>query len=707
MPMPSPTRRGLLVTAGGVLAAAVAPLTWWGLDRRDEPRRNRRAQDIATKTPAPAKVPASVMHVIAHADDDLYFMNPDVLATLGPDARSVTVVLTAGESDGRNFGRDDPRRTKGAPDRAGFTGARQNGARGAYALMALGDRTARWKRERLDTRGAVAELNTLIDAPGVQLVFLSMHEAGMITAFSRNSLRALWENTLPRLGTLPAKGGLVTTASSFTRDSLLETLTDLMGHFRPTLLRTLDPDPETSPQGPDHVPTPDDHQDHTAAALFALEALRRYQEGGAPGRPPTVVESYRAYCNAHWPHNLGSEGFGRKKKVLETYGWVDAWDCGDPIGCGDRKVGSNVAVYNWAESTYPRYPGTANWTQAGPNGALYSFAVLDGQAVVWATGADGSWQKAATLGGGLLAPRLEVLKRGDGRLQLFSLRMNLAADPAAQRREIVTCVQNAGGSFGSWTSLGAPDEADPVAVRETGSPTVIADGAGRLHLFARNKVRSLSERVQNTDGTWQPWRSLGGTEIQDGVSAVALKDGRIEVYASTRTGIARWSQSRGGDPLTLDSSMPYPAPGGPLTAYAEADGRVALLTRQVDSGRILLYRQSAPGASWAKTDPIDLGGQGGTGAPAALRVQGVEGVLLAHRNDGLGVSVARLPSTPTGAPTWTDLGGKSVHLPAVTADAAGRVLITVLGPDGRMSSARQERAGAAAAFGAWTQAPIG
>lgn len=499
----------------------------------------------------------------------------------------------------------------------------------------------------------------------------------------------------------------MTTASSYTRESLLQTLTDLMDHFQPTLLRTLDPDPETSRQGPDNVLTPDDHQDHTTAALFALEALRRHEEAAGTSGPPTVVESYRAYCNAHWPHNLGAESFGRKKRVLETYGWVDGWDCGDAAGCGDRKVGSQVAVYNWAESTYPRYPGTSNWTQVGPNGTHYSFAVLDGRATVWTAGADGVWQKGTGLASGMIAPRLEVLRHKDGRLQLFALRMGLAADPQAQRREIVTSVQGAGGSFGSWTSLGAPDEGDPIAARETGLPTVVADGAGRLRLFARNRVRGLSERVQNADGSWQPWRALGGVEIQDGVSAVTLKDGRVEVYASTRTGIARWTQKRTGDPMTLDSSMPHPAPGGPPTAYVEPDGRVALLTRQADTARILLYRQTAPGASWGKADPLDLGGHGGTGAPAAVRMQGSDGFLLAHRNDKLGVSVARLPSTPTTAPEWTDLGGQSVHLPAVTVDAAGRALITTLGPDGRMSSTRQEQPRAGAGFGAWTQAPIG
>ena len=46
------------------------------------------------------------LHVIAHADDALYFMNPDLEQSIRSGARSVTVCLTGGESDGHNVGRN-------------------------------------------------------------------------------------------------------------------------------------------------------------------------------------------------------------------------------------------------------------------------------------------------------------------------------------------------------------------------------------------------------------------------------------------------------------------------------------------------------------------------------------------------------------------------------------------------------------------------
>jgi len=703
MSLRSPGRRGVLITAG---AAAVAPLMWWRItDGGDVDDRLATKETVDNSAVSAPSSPVSVMQVIAHADDDMYFMNPDVLATLGPDARSVTVVLTAGESDGRNYGRGDGRRRTSKPDRPGFAAARQNGARGAYAQMALGDRTAVWLREPLPTRSAVAQIDTLVRAPGVQLIFLGMHEAGVLTAFRGDSLRGLWEEAVPRVGTLPAKGGVVPTAHAYDRESLLGTLTDLMARFRPTLLRTLDPDPESSPRGPRRVRIPDDHQDHTAAGLFALEALRRFESERPGDGLSTVVQSYRAYCNTNWAHNLGAAGFARKKRVLGTYGWVDKWNCGDPSGCGDRKVGDRVDVYNWAESTYPRWPGTTDWVRVGADGKLYAFGVLDGRAVVWSsTGGNDAWSPGRSLGGGLLAPRLEVVRVPDGRLRLFGLRLGLAARPHEQRREIVTCAQDAGGSFGSWQSLGSPDGADPVAARETGVPTAVADGTGRVHLFARNRARGLSERVLGPDGSWLPWRALGGVDIQDGVSAIRLADGRVEVYGATRSTIARWTQSRLGDPTAQAEPLRAPAPGGPLTAHADPDGRVSVLVRGAGTARLLLHRQIAPGAPWTGRPPIDLGGHGGTGPPGVTAVPGVEGLFVTHRNDGNGVSIARLPVEPVGAPGWTDLGGACVHEPAITADAEGRIVLAAMGPDGAMSSMRRRPAQILDPFDDWVRA---
>lgn len=40
----------------------------------------------------------SVLHIIAHQDDDLYFMNPDLIRSLRDGDQVTTVVVTAGRA---------------------------------------------------------------------------------------------------------------------------------------------------------------------------------------------------------------------------------------------------------------------------------------------------------------------------------------------------------------------------------------------------------------------------------------------------------------------------------------------------------------------------------------------------------------------------------------------------------------------------------
>ena len=71
-------------------------------------------------TPAPM-----VMQVVAHEDDDILFMNPDLSASVSAGTGVVTVYVTAGESNGSLTG--DPRTL--------YAAQREEGARAAYAAM--------------------------------------------------------------------------------------------------------------------------------------------------------------------------------------------------------------------------------------------------------------------------------------------------------------------------------------------------------------------------------------------------------------------------------------------------------------------------------------------------------------------------------------------------------------------------------------------
>ncbi|MFF7249492.1 PIG-L family deacetylase [Embleya sp. NPDC008237] len=684
-----PIGRRVILAGAGVVAVA-APLAWWQpWERGDDPGGAPTGKD-APLAPAPRSDSAiRTLQIVAHPDDDFYFMNPDIVNSVRAGAALTTVYLTGGEGDGRNVGNTDPALSRAKADFARYSAARQNGARAAYARMALGDRTARWTRRSLQTPGGLAEISTLDGAPHVQLVFLGLREARTKTQFRKDSLRSLWEQSTDRLGTIPVTGGPLTHAYSYTRTTLSDSLLQLMQAFRPTLVRTLDPDPESDPANGEWVS--EDHQDHTASALFALDALRRYQESGPAA--PVLVDCYRAYSNGKWPHNLGAKEFADKRSFLETYGWVDRWNCGDPAGCGDVKVGVKPIQYGWAESTYRRFPPNTSWLQADAGGRMCAFAVVNGQATMWVEDKAGeAWRKPVSLGGDRLGPYLEVLRLPNGQLRLFGIRMTLAPTPQAQVREIVTTSQSAGGAFGSWESIGAPNP-NAIGARESGVPTAVADGTGQVHVFARNQGRGLSTRVLSSKGVWGEWIDLGGADLQDGVSPVLTRENRVEVYGANTKAVLRWSQDRAGGPLGRPEPLPCPAPAGPPTIVAQADGRQFLLVRQPDTAEVLLYRRTGSKNEWNTDQPVNLGTPGGYGRVGA--VVGPDGaIVLGVLNDKSGASVTRLGADPSGAgtPTWTELPGAIGRLPALAVDGTGRAVVATMSQDGALSVHRQQQA---------------
>ena len=68
----------------------------------------------------------SILQIVAHEDDDVLFMNPDLSAALAAGIPTTTVYLTAGEA----MGALDRSRTK-----VQFATDRQDATRAAYAQM--------------------------------------------------------------------------------------------------------------------------------------------------------------------------------------------------------------------------------------------------------------------------------------------------------------------------------------------------------------------------------------------------------------------------------------------------------------------------------------------------------------------------------------------------------------------------------------------
>ncbi|MCF2526821.1 PIG-L family deacetylase [Yinghuangia soli] len=693
MNAPPGTRRFLTATLVVALLAAASVVLLVGpyLDPVRAPRNVVLLSELAA---APAPAAGTVMQIVAHQDDDLFFMNPDVGQAIEAGAGSVSVYLAAGEADGRNG--PGSRR-----DFDAYTAARNNGARAAYAHMATGDRASPWIRQSVRLPGgAVAEVDSLAAVPRVRLVFLNTRKEKK-AAGRKGRLRTLWDGKTERLGTLVPTDSRAGGPYTYTRSSLIASLTELLHTFRPTAVRTLDPDPDKQVHDADHPRHSDhgdrsDHQDHTAAALFSWEALRGYP-GPGDGRHATVT-AYRGYYNERWPANLGPEALAAKRAPLDVYGWGGPGRgrfCGERAGCGDRKVGDRGMDGPWPRSTTYRHPDSSGpWLSRGPDGRLAAWAVLDQGVGRWLETAPGSgmWTGPEVFpgpGGGPLAGALAAVRTPDGRGHLFALRISPGPGPAGQRRDLVTATEERpGGPLGPWTSLGNPAASGRDAVRGLGTPAAVVGGDGRLHVFVRDHGKGVSTRVRTANGQgpgggWGRWTALGGGPVVEGLAAVAGPGGRVQVFGTGHDAVLRWAEQPGGQ-VRPGPALPAGRPVGPPAAVLGADGRLTVLHHEAGTGSVLAIAERAPGGGWSA--PVRLPDSAGYGPVAAVPDRPGTGAGRSGLPDGLAVALrTERGSVRCGADV---LPGPVVRGPGIAVDARGRVVTAAIGLDGRLRMMR-------------------
>ncbi|MFJ4875184.1 PIG-L family deacetylase [Streptomyces sp. NPDC088745] len=639
-------RRTLLTAA--TAAAAGLPLAACTVPAA--PRRRDPGPDPAPGRPISLTGRSLLMQFLAHPDDDLYFMNPDTRRLLEAGAPVVSVYVTAGEANGINHAPGHPRPE---PDKNAYASARQQGLRQAYATLLGLPKFTPWRRTVMELRGGKrAELNTLAHGGlRAELVFLNL---SVISPRNRPSLPALWTDRGMRQRTLVADNSPLDRPSSYDYDELVDALVGLLDHYRPTVVQTLDPDPDIQRSTvrvrskDSEQPGYSDHRDHTAVACFSWAALIRWVAEKSAARQPLprfTATAFRGYYNRHWPKNLPESVLQEKAETLFAYGGDPDWECGNPAGCGDYSVGQGRPLTNykgWARSTNYRYPGG----ELVVDGTRAAYAVAGLRLVRWR--ADGTgWGAPEDLGGGPLAPGLGHAATEDGGQLLFAVRIaSLVGHGGANLREVVQYDGRA------WTSLGNPERL-PDRGRRIGVPVAVTAGDGSVHLFVRNAAKSVSTRVRDPRGRWGPWRGLAGPGgdvmgdgdgIQDGLSAVVDGQGLVHLLAAARKSVRHWAQPSPGGPLALRPPA-MPAPGTPPHAFLRPDGSLGVVYRAPHSPGLVAVRPDGsplPGLALQGYGPV-AGGPGpvllGRGERGEVRLRDAGGRTRRHQGVCVGTPV--------------------------------------------------------------------
>ncbi|MFK0233259.1 PIG-L family deacetylase [Streptomyces vinaceus] len=628
---------------------------------------DRRGPAPATAVDAPD--PGRVLQIVAHPDDDLYFMNPDLRYSIAAGHAVTTVYLTAGEADGVNA--TEGKQGTTAPNKPAYAEARQNGIRAAYAKMATGDRTSAWKRTAVPTKGGGhAEVDVLVAKPEVNLVWLQLREAGTVYDSTPDSLHGLWDGKIAALGAQLASASPVKQRFSYSKDQVVRTLVGVLEQYGPTTVRAQDPTPGRFPDTKKYT----DHQDHFYGARFVQAALAAYAKDVDPkDRPHFAVQNYVGYFNGSLPSALDPDEAKEKLDILDTYAWLDKQNhCGSDAGCGDLKVADHPAGNGWTSTVnYARGTGTS-WLTSDKDHGLWAFKVLDGQVALWhRSGPIGAWSGPRLLPGTGMDPGVATVTLPDGRIAAFGTRTSFGARPAEYRREIVYTVQKAPGTeeFGDWQSLGTPETADENWTSDISAPAVAVDGTGQLAAYVRDGAGSLRGRVQVANGGWGPWASYGGSGLHGTPVTATDGAGRRMVFAATTKSVVGWTQPKPGAPLGPATATGLPDTTLPLTAQGR-EGGVRLWFRKPGSGNVRTALVTGDGG--LKVNHLtDLGGLQGFGSVTA------SGHVLAGRSAGgqLGSGLGegrpweRSPLMFVGAPSSTATGRNQVSLAVVGLDA--------------------------------------
>ncbi|MGP3690633.1 PIG-L family deacetylase [Streptomyces sp. IBSNAI002] len=630
----------------------------------------QRAATVASLSAGPTRV----VQIVAHPDDDLFFMNPDVQQAVSDGIPVTTVYLTSGEADGVNMDGSEIaalHREGLVPvgDRPVYSEARQNGIRAAYALMATGKRTSPWLRTVIGTAGGgQAELDVLRAKPSVQLVWLEMKEAESVSGYAPVSLHGLWDGVTRRIPSMLTSGTPVHKPFSYTRAQVVSTLVGVLERYRPTLVRTQDPTPGKYPSA--------DHQDHVYGARFVQAALARYAAVVPFGqRPHFTVENYLGYQTDNYAEVLDAAAAGLKLRTLAAYAWSDGIDdCGSPAGCGDRKLATSFDMNHWGDDIRYARGGSTSWLAAGPDGTTWAFSVLDGQLAVWHGTARGAWSDTRLLPGTGIDQGADAITLPDGRIAVFATRTVLGATAADYGRHVVYTVEEkpGGEGFTPWQSLGAPPTDNVNGTLDFSAPAAAVDADGRMSVYVHDGDYTLRGRTQAADGSWTPWESLGGTGISGDPVTATASDGTRYVFAATPTSVTAWTSHGPDGVLGPPVATGLPATTLPLTAAPSGDG-VGLWFRRPVSGE-LLRTVATTGPEGLRLSPVSDagGGAGGYGAAAScaggLTGRGAGGVLGAGAASGRSWSRSPLPF----------VGG-----PSDVCRAAGPV-VAVIGWDARL-----------------------
>jgi LmbE family N-acetylglucosaminyl deacetylase len=258
----------------------------------------------STSCPVP-----SVMNIVAHQDDDLLFMNPDLVHDIKAGHCVRTVYVTGGDAGAQQY----------------YWLSRERGSEAAYSTM-TGSSDIWIERVVQLPSGQYATIANPRGNSKISLVFLHMPDGNVKgQGFVSNRYE-----TLEKLDSRKIKSiHTIYSGSSYDSDDLVKTLTDLMHTYQPAEIRTQSN--FVSTQYPDH-------SDHMAVGKFTQKAYQAYENQQFEGKLSIPLKFYIGYPIHAMPENVAGGDLDAKSKAFFAYAKFDGGVCHSMEECSNKTV---------------------------------------------------------------------------------------------------------------------------------------------------------------------------------------------------------------------------------------------------------------------------------------------------------------------------------------------------------------------------------
>lgn len=247
-----------------------------------------------------------IINFVAHEDDDLLFLSPDLLHSVQNGDCVTTVFLTAGDNN----------------NGSSYWMSREAGSKAAYAAMVQADNN--WNPSSTSASGHTLPLFTLVGHPNINLIYMRLPDGNTNgSGFLNNnfeSLQKLWQGTINNINSVDEQ-------SEYSKQELTDTLLSLIESATPSQIRTQDFDGQYGDG---------DHSDHYTTAYFVKAANTEFPI-------PHTLSGYYGYPDRFLAANVFGDDYNQKTSAFLVYAQDDPEVCQSIAECQGIDYGDWLA----------------------------------------------------------------------------------------------------------------------------------------------------------------------------------------------------------------------------------------------------------------------------------------------------------------------------------------------------------------------------